>query len=87
MHLTTAWLHGLRPPLLMCMHLTTARLYYAAVLRIDPLKDEVDVVGGPYPGFEKWEGGVLSRTGAMYCMPLKSKQVLKMTRAGSRLEP
>ena len=53
-----------------------------AVLRIDPLKDEVDVVGGPYPGFEKWEGGVLSRTGAMYCMPLKSKQVLKINPTG-----
>ena len=53
-----------------------------AVLRIDPLNDEVDVVGGPYPGFEKWEGGVLSRTGAMYCMPLKSKQVLKINPTG-----
>ena len=50
----------------------------SAVLRVDPLKDEVDVVGGPFLGFEKWEGGVLSRLGAMYCIPLNSKQILKI---------
>jgi hypothetical protein len=50
----------------------------SAVLRIDPLRDIVDVVGGPFVGFEKWEGGVLSRLGAMYCIPLNSKQILKI---------
>ena len=54
----------------------------SAVLRVDPKTSEVDVVGGPFLGFEKWEGGVLSKLGAMYCMPLKSKQVLKINPTG-----
>eukprot|EP00966_Prymnesium_polylepis_P213098 4935578-Prymnesium_polylepis.1 len=54
----------------------------SAVLRIDPLRDTVDVVGGPFIGFEKWEGGVLSRLGAMYCMPLNSKKILKINPKG-----
>uniref|UniRef100_A0A7S3WHZ1 Uncharacterized protein n=1 Tax=Emiliania huxleyi TaxID=2903 RepID=A0A7S3WHZ1_EMIHU len=54
----------------------------SAVLRVDPMRDAVDVVGGPFFGFEKWEGGVLSRGGAMYCVPLNSKRVLKICPRG-----
>ena len=52
------------------------------MLRVDPIRELVDVVGGPFLGFEKWEGGVLSRLGAMYCVPLNSKQVLKINPKG-----
>ena len=55
----------------------------SAVLRVDPATAVVDVVGGPYVGFDKWEGGVLSREGGMYCIPLKSKQVLKINPTGT----
>ncbi|EOD04554.1 hypothetical protein EMIHUDRAFT_221054 [Emiliania huxleyi CCMP1516] len=55
---------------------TASAVEASAVLRVDPMRDAVDVVGGPFFGFEKWEGGVLSRGGAMYCVPLNSKRVL-----------
>ena len=54
----------------------------SAVLRVDPVRCTVDVVGGPFLGFEKWEGGVLSRLGAMYCVPLNSKKILKINPKG-----
>ena len=52
------------------------------MLCIDVAKQETYVVGEGLHGFEKWEGGVLARNGAMYCIPLKSKQVLMIHPAG-----
>lgn len=42
----------------------------------DPI---VSTVGGLFTGLNKWEGGVLSKNGDMYCMPLNSKAVLKVS--------
>ena len=33
-------------------------------------------MGGPFRGLNKWEGGVMSADGRMYCMPLNHKRVL-----------
>ena len=52
---------------------------------MDPMRDAVDVVGGPFFGFEKWEGGVLSRGGAMYCVPLKSSGRFAMVNPSRRI--
>merc|ERR1712204_40091 len=46
------------------------------VLRIDPRTNEVAMVGGPWAGTDKWEGGVATPDGLMYCMPQRSKRVL-----------
>ena len=43
------------------------------VLQIDPTNDEVRSVGGPFVGFEKWEGGALADDGCMYCFPLNAR--------------
>ena len=48
------------------------------MLQIDPTNDEVRSVGGPFVGFEKWEGGALADDGCMYCFPLNAKRVLKI---------
>uniref|UniRef100_A0A7S4MQY6 Uncharacterized protein n=1 Tax=Odontella aurita TaxID=265563 RepID=A0A7S4MQY6_9STRA len=39
---------------------------------------DVKCVGGPYGGLNKWEGGVMSADGDMYCMPLNCDWVLRM---------
>jgi hypothetical protein len=38
----------------------------------------VETVGGPFGGLNKWEGGVMSADGRMYCMPLNHKEVLEI---------
>jgi len=38
----------------------------------------VSTVGGPFKGLNKWEGGVMSKDGVMFCMPLNSKAVLRI---------
>ena len=38
----------------------------------------VKTVGGPFRGLNKWEGGVMSANGKMYCMPLNHKRVLEI---------
>lgn len=38
----------------------------------------VRTVGGPFTGLNKWEGGVMSACGKMYCMPLNHKRVLEI---------
>ena len=53
-------------------------LRHEAVVRIDPATDVVDTVGGPFPGWDKWEGGVVADDGALYCIPLRSKRVLRI---------
>ena len=53
-----------------------------SVLCIDVASQTVYTVGGGLSGFEKWEGGVLAADGAMYCVPLKSKYVLKINPEG-----
>jgi hypothetical protein len=52
------------------------------VLCIDVASQTVYTVGGGLSGFEKWEGGVLAADGAMYCIPLKSKYILKINPEG-----
>ena len=60
------------------------------VLCIDPPTATVTTVdaadgGGLGDGFEKWEGGVqLEGAGAMYCMPLNAKHVLKIEASSHR---
>ena len=36
------------------------------------------MVGGPFPGFEKWEGGVMAPSGVIYAMPQQSQRVLRI---------
>ena len=52
------------------------------MLCIDVASQTVYTVGGGLSGFEKWEGGVLAADGAMYCIPLKSKYILKINPEG-----
>ena len=47
------------------------------VLRISE-DDEVTTVGGPWPGEEKWEGGVMAPSGVIYAMPQQSPHVLRI---------
>jgi hypothetical protein len=46
--------------------------------RGDCSEPEVSVVGGPFPGLNHWEGGVMGADGAMFCMPLNHDQVLRI---------
>lgn len=48
------------------------------VLQINTNTLEVSTLGGPWQGTDKWEGGVVANDGAMYCMPQRSKIVLKI---------
>mmetsp|Transcript_53496 Transcript_53496/g.92020 ORF Transcript_53496/g.92020 Transcript_53496/m.92020 type:complete len:91 (-) Transcript_53496:187-459(-) len=49
------------------------------VLKIDLDTQEVTTEGGPFVQLSKWEGGVVaSGSGALYCMPMCSKHVLKI---------
>ena len=50
-----------------------------SVLRVNPWTEEMDLIGGPFPGFEKWEGGVMDRDGNMFCIPLNAKRFLRIT--------
>ena len=52
------------------------------MLCIDVASQTVYTVGGGLHGFEKWEGGVLAADGAMYCIPLNSKHILKINPEG-----
>ena len=51
------------------------------VVRVDMAREEVTTVPIPPPCHQlgKWEGGVMTPDGTMYCMPMSSKFVLKMT--------
>ena len=51
-----------------------------SVLCVEPDTERVYTVGSGLAGFDKWEGGVLAG-GAVYCMPLKSKHVLRIAPA------
>ena len=56
------------------------------VLKIDPTKppdDCVSTVGGPFPGLNLWEGGVVGDDGALYCMPLKCDRVMRIAPPGT----
>ena len=35
----------------------------------------------PFAGGDKWEGGVVGADGSLYCMPMRSKTVLRITGA------
>lgn len=53
------------------------------VLRIIPSSEEggepnVTIIGGPYIGLNKWEGGVTAGNGDMYCVPLNHKCTLRI---------
>jgi hypothetical protein len=57
------------------------------VLRVQVLNSEddgeepeivVSTFGGPFKGVQKWEGGVMTEEGVMYCMPNDFKAVLKI---------
>ena len=39
------------------------------VLKIVPSTGEISLVGGPYPGKQKWDGALLGGDGCMYCAP------------------
>ena len=39
---------------------------------------EVTTIGGPWPGVEKWEGGVMAPNGVIYAMPQQSPHVLRI---------
>jgi hypothetical protein len=53
-----------------------------SILRIRPgdcgSSPEVTTIGGPFPGLNKWEGGVMTKNGDMYCMPLNHSKVLRI---------
>jgi hypothetical protein len=39
------------------------------VLKIDPRTDAVSLIGGPFPGRQKWYGGLLGANGCIYGIP------------------
>ena len=39
------------------------------MLKIVPSTGEISLVGGPYPGKQKWYGALLGGDGCMYCAP------------------
>lgn len=49
-----------------------------AVLRIDPARQEVTTIGGPFRGDWLWHGGNLARDGNIYAIPANAEQVLKI---------
>ena len=57
-----------------------------SVLCVEPDTERVYTVGSGLAGFDKWEGGVLAG-GAVYCMPLKSKHVLRIAPAADAAAP
>lgn len=69
-------------PFLILIALTSSSLLVP--LRIRPLGDgrdpEITTIGGgsPFTIFNKWEGGVLSLSGSLYCMPLNHASVLQI---------
>ena len=74
------WQNGFLNPADNCIYGIPLR--YPKVVKIDPRTDEVSTVGDVVHGWEKWEGAVLAENNAIYCMPLRAKQVLKIN-AGS----
>lgn len=48
---------------------------------------EVTMVGGPWMGLNKWEGGVVGKDGACYCMPLNHRRVLRISPPGGTTLP
>ena len=56
------------------------------VLKIDCAAAEVSTLAGvvpTVPGLSKWEGGVVSKDGALYCMPMQAKRVLRIAPEGT----
>lgn len=47
-------------------------------VRVACTPQEVTTIGGPWPGVEKWEGGVMAPTGVIYAMPQQSPHVLRI---------
>ena len=47
------------------------------------LEPEVTLIGGPFLGMNKWEGGVLGPDGACYCMPNNYHRVLRISPPGA----
>mmetsp|Transcript_30396 Transcript_30396/g.45838 ORF Transcript_30396/g.45838 Transcript_30396/m.45838 type:complete len:386 (-) Transcript_30396:11-1168(-) len=47
------------------------------ILKIVPGKS-VEMLGGPWEGSDKWEGGVVGSDNCMYCMPQRGKYVLRI---------
>lgn len=60
--------------------LTFMRRIRTCVSGSDP---DVSVVGGPFPGLNHWEGGVMGADGEMFCMPLNHNQVLRIKHISS----
>ncbi len=50
----------------------------------EPLVTTMGLPLDPYGGLAKWEGGVMTEDGAMYCMPNNFKRVLKITPTKSK---
>jgi len=40
--------------------------------------EEISTLAGPPPANDKYEGGVVGPDGALYCMPLNSKHVMRI---------
>jgi hypothetical protein len=64
------------------IHIYGIPLKGETVLRILPDQNggepHVSTIGGPYLGLNKWEGGVSTSNGDMYCMPLNHKFSLRI---------
>lgn len=48
------------------------------VLKIDPSTDECTLIGGPFPGRNKWYGGLMGLDGRIYGVPQNHRSVLRI---------
>ena len=52
------------------------------VLKIDPATDECQLIGGPFPGRNKWYGGLMGTDGRIYGVPQNASTVLRIDPGG-----
>ena len=55
--------------------------HVCALAQVNIDTQEVRTIGGHLPemqGLNKWEGGVVAEDGALYCMPMVAKRVLRI---------
>ena len=48
------------------------------VLKIDPATDSCELIGGPFPGRNKWYGGLMGTDGCIYGVPQNAEAVLRI---------